>query len=89
MSEALRKTIFLRFFKFGAKSLDFFFARFIIDFGCLQQIQMKAEDIGHMCVYLASDEAAYVTGQIVNVDGGLNSHVPTVAQFRQMNSRIW
>lgn len=47
------------------------------------------EDIGHMCVYLASDEAAYVTGQIVNVDGGLNSHVPTVAQFRQMNSRTW
>ena len=47
------------------------------------------EDIGYMCVYLASDEAAYVTGQIVNVDGGLNSHVPTVAQFRQLNSRTW
>lgn len=47
------------------------------------------EDIGNMCVYLASDESAYVTGQIVNVDGGLNSHVPTVAQFRQLNSRTW
>ena len=47
------------------------------------------EDIGHMCVYLASDESAYVTGQIVNVDGGLNSHCPTVAQFREMNSRTW
>ncbi|MGN0477430.1 MAG: SDR family NAD(P)-dependent oxidoreductase [Ruminococcus sp.] len=47
------------------------------------------EDIGHMCVYLASDESEYVTGQIVNVDGGLNSHVPTVAQFRAMNSRTW
>lgn len=46
-------------------------------------------DIGHMCVYLASDESSYVTGQIINVDGGLNSHVPTVAQFRQMNSRTW
>ena len=42
-----------------------------------------------MCVYLASDESAYVTGQIVNVDGGLNSHVPTAAQFRQLNSRTW
>lgn len=47
------------------------------------------EDIGHMCVYLASDESSYVTGQIVNVDGGMNSHVPTVAQFRQLNSRTW
>lgn len=47
------------------------------------------EDIGHMCVYLASDESSYVTGQIINVDGGLNSHVPTVAQFKQLNSRTW
>ena len=47
------------------------------------------EDIGHMCVYLASDESAYVTGQVVNVDGGLNSHVPTVAQFKELNSRTW
>ncbi|MGN0350710.1 MAG: SDR family NAD(P)-dependent oxidoreductase [Roseburia sp.] len=47
------------------------------------------EDIGHMCVYLASDESSYVSGQIINVDGGLNSHVSTVAQFREMNSRTW
>lgn len=47
------------------------------------------EDIGYMCVYLASDESEYVTGQIINVDGGLNSHVSTVAQFRKLNSRTW
>lgn len=47
------------------------------------------EDIGHLCVYLASDESSYVTGQIMNVDGGLNSHVTTVAQFRELNSRTW
>ena len=39
--------------------------------------------------FITSDESSYVTGQIVNVDGGLNSHVPTVAQFRQLNSRTW
>ena len=32
------------------------------------------EDIGHMCVFFGSDESAYVTGQIINVDGGMNSH---------------
>lgn len=33
--------------------------------------------------------STYTTGQIINVDGGMNSHAPTVAQFRQMNSRTW
>ncbi len=62
---------------------DIFLSNIMVDrYGC-------PEDIGHMCVYLASDESAYVTGQIVNVDGGLNSHVPTVAQFKELNSRTW
>ena len=47
------------------------------------------EDIGHICVYFGSDESEYVTGQIINVDGGLNSHVTTVAQFRELGSRTW
>lgn len=47
------------------------------------------EDIGHMCVYFGSDESAYVTGQIIDVDGGMNSHAPTVAQFRKLNARTW
>ena len=47
------------------------------------------DDIGHLCVYLASDEAEYMNGQVLTCDGGLNSHTPTVAQFRQMASRTW
>lgn len=62
---------------------DIFLSNIMVNrYGC-------PEDIGHMCVYFASDESAYVTGQVVNVDGGLNSHAPTVAQFREMNSRTW
>lgn len=47
------------------------------------------EDIGHLCVYLASEDSAYMSGQVLDMDGGLNSHVPTVAQFRKLNSRTW
>ncbi|MDD6807139.1 MAG: SDR family NAD(P)-dependent oxidoreductase [Oscillospiraceae bacterium] len=47
------------------------------------------EDIANMCVFFASDESEFVTGQIINVDGGMNSHAPSVAQFRAMGSRTW
>ena len=58
---------------------DIFLSNIMVNrYGC-------PEDI----VYLASDESSYVSGQIMNVDGGLNSHVSTVAQFRELNSRTW
>lgn len=28
-------------------------------------------DVANLCTYLASDEASYITGQVINVDGGL------------------
>lgn len=41
----------------------------------LEQIPLgrlgTAEEVAHAVVYLASDDAAYVTGQVLNVDGGL------------------
>ena len=62
---------------------DIFLGSIMVDrYGC-------PEDIAHAAVYFGSDEAAYVTGQIINVDGGMNSHAPTVAQFREMGSRTW
>ena len=47
------------------------------------------EDIGYLALYLASDESEYVTGQIMDVDGGTNAHATTVAQFRETGSRTW
>lgn len=62
---------------------DIFLSNIMVNrYGC-------PEDIGNLCVYLGSDESSYVTGQIMNVDGGLNAHVSTVAQFRELNSRTW
>jgi len=42
----------------------------------------RPEDIANMVAFLASDEAEWVTGQLIRVDGGLFSHNPTVAAFR-------
>jgi 3-oxoacyl-[acyl-carrier protein] reductase len=41
------------------------------------QIPMKRggtpEDVANVCVFLASDLSSYVTGQVINVCGGMNT----------------
>ncbi|HSW04934.1 SDR family NAD(P)-dependent oxidoreductase [Aquabacterium sp.] len=39
------------------------------------------EDIGGMVAFLCSDDGAFITGQAINVDGGLQSHMPYYADF--------
>jgi len=31
----------------------------------------RPEEIAGMCAFLASDDAGFITGQLVNVDGGI------------------
>lgn len=62
---------------------DIFLNNIMVDrYGC-------PKDIANMCVYLASDESEYFTGQVVTVDGGMNAHVPTVGEFKKMSARTW
>jgi NAD(P)-dependent dehydrogenase (short-subunit alcohol dehydrogenase family) len=44
----------------------------------------KPEDIAQSVLYLVSPAAEFVTGQIVNVDGGIMSHAAPVADIRRM-----
>ena len=44
----------------------------------------RPEDIAQAVLYLASDAASFVTGQILNVDGGILSHTPPYADLRRM-----
>jgi NAD(P)-dependent dehydrogenase (short-subunit alcohol dehydrogenase family) len=46
---------------------------------CLVPRTGEPEDIAEMVVYLASDAASFVTAQVIAVDGGIASHVPTFA----------
>jgi NAD(P)-dependent dehydrogenase (short-subunit alcohol dehydrogenase family) len=45
------------------------------------------EDIAAAVVFLASDDAAFITGQVISVDGGLLAHHPTVAEVRALGER--
>ena len=40
-------------------------------------------------VIVTGSTSGFVSGQVFTVDGYMNSHVPTVAQFRELGSRTW
>lgn len=44
----------------------------------------RPEDLANTVAFLASDEAAYITGQVICVDGGLIAHTPTAMPVRAL-----
>ncbi|UJW87453.1 SDR family NAD(P)-dependent oxidoreductase [Devosia sp. SL43] len=40
-------------------------------------------DIAHLVVFLASDEARYITGQAIAADGGTSAHIPGYARLQR------
>jgi NAD(P)-dependent dehydrogenase (short-subunit alcohol dehydrogenase family) len=47
---------------------------------CLVPRLGRPEDVAAVVAFLASDDAAYVTGQALLIDGGMSAHQPTFAQ---------
>lgn len=44
----------------------------------------RPDDIAHAALFLMSDEARYITGQILTADGGTSIHVPGFARFSSL-----
>ncbi|MBY0399454.1 SDR family oxidoreductase [Myxococcota bacterium] len=47
----------------------------------------RAEDLAHAVLYLVSDEASFVTGQLISIDGGQMAHLPHYSYLIQSGSR--
>lgn len=46
----------------------------------------RPEDVANLVSFLASDEARFITGQIICIDGGLLAHSPQFADLLRMNA---
>jgi NAD(P)-dependent dehydrogenase (short-subunit alcohol dehydrogenase family) len=44
----------------------------------------RGEDIAAMAVYLCSEDARFITGQAINVDGGINAHMPYYSEMMNL-----
>lgn len=49
----------------------------------------KPSDVNRVAIFLASDEAGYLTGQALILDGGQSAILPLTGDFRQAQWERW
>ncbi|MEO6125662.1 MAG: glucose 1-dehydrogenase [Ilumatobacteraceae bacterium] len=64
-----------------AESLDMF------ERNCLTPRLGEPDDVAALVAFLMSDDAAFITGQIISVDGGALAHSPTYAEVESIRRR--
>lgn len=47
----------------------------------------EPQDVAELVAFLASDESSFITGQIIEVDGGLLSQMPYAAEYKALGRR--
>jgi NAD(P)-dependent dehydrogenase (short-subunit alcohol dehydrogenase family) len=45
----------------------------------------RPEDVAYCALFLASDEARFITGQVLEVDGGMHCHSPALADLADLS----
>lgn len=58
-------------------------ARRIYEQNCLTPRLGRPEDVAAAVAFLASDDAAFISGETISIDGGTLAHTPTWAQFQK------
>jgi len=56
----------------------------VVRANCLVPRLGRPRDIADLVVFLASNRSAYITGQVIAVDGGFFAHVPTLSGVRRL-----
>ena len=49
----------------------------------------RPEDIGHLVAFLASDEARFITGTVISIDGGIVAAVPYAAEMLERGTQMF